>query len=473
MVLSLPRIASSVGVVLIMLLSGCAASQDSPSTPFPRDVPSSWPSDVAIAKLPITSDLLDLVDEQHVEQLVREGLENNPNLRATALRLKAAGYLLSGPRSRLLPQLSAEFAKGRGKQETGLGRPNTTDSHRLSLGVRWEIDLWGRLADEYAAAQYAILAQDYEYLRVRDALAARIIQVWLQQAAARRSLSIEQQRVAVLERIETILLERYQNGIGSLDELSTARSRTEIAHADLSVRRAIWQQTIRNLELLLGRHPRGELLVDKRLPEIAPPSPGVPADILLNRPDIKAALAQAESARQTARAAEKAMLPDIRLSGQLFREAARLDNLSGATTYWNVLGSLFQPLFEGGRIKNEARARRTETEAALLALREVILEALKEVEDAFDAERELALQAQSLRLAARESEKSSRYYEGRYRQGLDTVQNLLIAREQEMSVKVRLNQVQAERLINRIDMALALGVGLADRPTSSQGVASL
>ncbi len=473
MVLPLPRTACSIGAVLVMLLSGCAAWKDSPSTPLPSDVPSSWSSDVTIAGLPITSDLLDLIDEHRAEELVREGLENNPNLRATALRLRAAGYLLSGPRSRLLPLLSAEFDKGRGKQETGLGQPFTTDSHRLSLGVRWEIDLWGRLADEYAAAQYAVLARDYEYLRVRDALAARIVQTWVQQAAARRSLSIERERVAVLERIESILLERYQGGIGSLDELSTAKSRTQIARTDLSTQRAIWQQTIRRLELLLGRYPRGELLAGDCLPEIAPPSPGVPADILLNRPDIKAALAQAESARQTARAAEKAMLPDIRLSGQLFREAARLDNLSGATTYWNVLGSLFQPLFEAGRIRNEARARRTETEAALLELHVVILQALKEVEDAFDAERELALQAEALGLAARESEKSSRYYEGRYRQGLDTVQNLLIAREQEMSVKVRLNQVQAERLINRIDMALALGVGLADRPTSSEGVAKL
>jgi outer membrane protein TolC len=92
----------------------------------------------------------------------------------------------------------------------------------------------------------------------------------------------------------------------------------------------------------------------------------------------------------------------------------------------------------------------------------IVLRALKEVEDSLDLDRELAVQSAALESAVRESEISSGYFTERYRQGLDSIQNLLIAKEQEMSVKIRLSQVEFQRLSNRIDLALALGVGVTN-----------
>lgn len=76
-----------------------------------------------------------------------------------------------------------------------------------------------------------------------------------------------------------------------------------------------------------------------------------------------------------------------------------------------------------------------------MELHEVVLNALKEVEDAFGIERDLALRSRALKIAHHESEKSSRYYEERYRQGLVTIQSLLMAKEQEMSVRIQQNEV--------------------------------
>jgi outer membrane protein TolC len=180
------------------------------------------------------------------------------------------------------------------------------------------------------------------------------------------------------------------------------------------------------------------------------------------RPDVRSAMNRLIAARRLSRAADKAKLPQLTLTGELFRSAACLGDMGSATTYWGFLGSLFQPLFAGGRIVNEARATQVETEAALMDLRSVVLRALKEVEDALDREHELAGQIMALERAVRESATSSHYFAHRYRQGLDTIQNLLLAKEQEMSVKLRLNEVAAQRLSNRIDLALALGVGIND-----------
>ncbi|MCP4344276.1 MAG: TolC family protein [Desulfobacterales bacterium] len=460
-------------VYIVLLMSGCAVMQNKPDVKLPDNVPETWASDVDITELPVTASLLELIDDERLRELVQEAMENNLNLRATALRLKAAGYMLNTPRSRLLPRANVEFSKGRSNQgvNTETGKSTTENSHQLSLGINWELDIWGRLADEYAASENAVRAQEYEYLYARDALAARVIQAWIEQVSIRRSSAIEQERVNVLKRIETVLVERYKNGIGSVDELSAAKSRTEIARADLSAQNAALVRAIRKLEVLLGRYPRGDLLSGTDLPDVAPPRVGIPATVLLNRPDIRAALARVESAENISSSAKKAILPELRLSGQIFRKAAQLNNIGSAPTYWGILGSLFQPLFEGGRIINESKARRTEAEASLLELHGVVLQSLKEVEDTLGVERDLAAQAHALNAAVQESEKSSQYYEERYKQGLDTIQLLLIAKEQEMSVRSRLNEVVAERLKNRINLALALGIGLSDKHTlPGQGV---
>jgi NodT family efflux transporter outer membrane factor (OMF) lipoprotein len=448
----------------MLFFQACAWMQNQPTAGLPDDLPAAWSGEAEVGVLPVTAGLLDLIDEDVLRDLVREALNNNPNLKATALRLKAERTLLSGPRSRLLPKLNAELSRERHNQkmDPATGDRITANSHRLSLGVSWEIDLWGRLADAYAASEYAVSAKQYETLHARDALAARVIQAWIQQAAIRRSLTIEEEHVSVLERIQTVFLERFKVGIGSLDELSEAKSRAGIARADLMERKAAWRRAIRTLEVLLGRYPRGELLSGHRPLTVAPPPVNIPAAVLLKRPDIRAALARVDAARRSAGSAEKAILPDLRLSGQLFKKAALLSDVRDAVSYWNILGSLLQPLFEPGRIMDESRARRTEAVAALMDLKEIVLRALKEVEDGLDSERKLAAQGRVLETVVRESEKSSLYFEERYRQGLESIQNLLIAREQEMAARIRLSDVSAERLRNRVDLALAVGVGVND-----------
>jgi NodT family efflux transporter outer membrane factor (OMF) lipoprotein len=421
---------------------------------------------MTVDALPVTAHLLDLIEVRTLKAMVVEALQNNPNLQATALRLKASGYLLAEPRSRLLPWAGVTMSREHHNQgvDSRSGKSKKVDSYRPSLSVRWELDIWGRLSDELAASKYALHAQTDEYRQARDALAARVIQAWIEQAAIQSSLAIELKRVAVLKRIAAVLVQRYKNGIGSPDQFSAAKTRMEIAQADLSERRSRRLRVLRNLEVLLGRYPRGELLPGGGLPNVALPPVDVPASVLLKRPDVQAAIARYQEARRYCRSAKKALLPGVNITSDIFKKSASLSTLGNATTYWRVVGSLFQPLFEGGRIINASRARREQAKAALMDLHEVVLRSLKEAEDALDRERDLERQIKALATAVQESQKSSRYYDERYRQGIDSLQSLLIAREQEMAAKLRLNEAIAQRLSNRVDMAIALGAGLKDEP---------
>jgi outer membrane protein TolC len=175
----------------------------------------------------------------------------------------------------------------------------------------------------------------------------------------------------------------------------------------------------------------------------------------------------AQAAHHRSDAGKKARLPNLQLSADLFKSSVRLDNIGGTRANWNLVGALLQPIFDGGRLRSESQARQAEAQAALMELQDRILHALQEVEEALIHERELAVQSEALDQAVSASARSSQYYDQRYRQGLDNLQSLLIAKEQEISLKLRLSDTTAQRLLNRVDLSLALGMGLEKASTSS------
>jgi outer membrane protein, multidrug efflux system len=452
------RLVLGLGIILpVLWLQGCTSTFSKVPAALPAGIPGTFGTSVGPAALPIASRLLDLIDSDKLRTLVTEALKNNPDIKAAAFRLQSARYLLSGPGSQRMPKVDAGFSSGRTNQGYNNG---TRTSNKITANVKWEIDLWGRLADEYQAANQEVQAKEQDLLKARDALAARVIQAWIRQKAARRAQAIETQRLSVLQQIEDILIHRYRDGIGNLDEYAAAKTRTQVAKADLSAQQADLADSVRTLELLLGRYPQGQLSCGREWPALALPEPDTPAAVLLNRPDIRAGLARVSAAQNQARAADKARLPGVTLSAELFRSGTRLSDIGSATTYWGLLGSVFQPLFQGGRLRDEARAGHLQADAAIQDLHAIVLQALSEVEKALTLEKELAVQVKALEIAAVESENSSRYFVDRYSQGLDNIQTLLIAREQEISVKLRLNQARADRLSNRVNLAIALGTSL-------------
>lgn len=451
----------------VLLVNACATPIV--KTRLPVDLPVHWQGTSDVERLPITHSLLDLMDDPRLERLVIEALQNNPNIHATALRLKASGYLLSGTRSRQWPSVGAGFDVARDNQsiEVSTGNRTIESRHRANLQISWELDLWGRLADLHAAASLDYDAQANLFIRARDSLAARVVQTALIVIATQQTVELEKDRLTSLKNIELTLVRRFRRGLGTLDELSTARTRTQGALADLSSIKEDHQRALRTLETLLGRYPQGKLSLSYELPAIMPPPATIPASVLEKRPDVQAALNRVRSAEKTAGAAKKALLPAIGISSNALKESVALNSLSGTTTAWNVLASLTQPIFAGGRLKDEAKARSAEMEASLAELYETILQALKEVEDAFGREMDLLKQQTSLVSASAESEKSRRYFERRYKDGLDNILSLLTAREQEMTIKRRLLEVRAARVSNRVDLALALGFGVQDNDIST------
>ncbi len=368
--------------------------------------------------------------------------------------------LLTDTRARRWPSIGAALSTTHDNQaiDPYSGRRSSQRLHQAGIDINWELGIWGRLAAEHAAAQFDHQARAATYQAARDALGARVIQIWCAAVGSHRALQAEKERLSNLQVIEETLIRRYEQGLGDLDELSTARVRTRVACADLDARREDYRRQLRRMEVLLGRYPQARWTAATRLPVIASPPAAVPVRVLTNRPDVLAALNRLDAAGQAAMAAQKAQLPEIRLSARAFRIGDLPADLSGATTLWQVFGVLTQPLFQGGRLRDAAAARDLDARAAVADLHRTIVTAINEVEDRFDREHHLALQETTLRAAVADAAQSRQYFERRYRFGLDTILNMLIAREQEAGIKLRLIDVQVSRLSNRIGLALALGM---------------
>ena len=427
-------------------------------TPVPRR---QVHSQIRTGDLTMTASLLALLNDPGVTGLVEEALANNPDLNATAARLKASGFLLSQTGSRRLPEISAGADRGRNNQSLDdAGEPKAVNAYQVSANISWELDVWGRISDLHQAQVMEHDALGMAYVQAYDALAARVIQAWISAVATSQTHRIEEERLAALTKIEDALLLRYREGLGSLEDYAAARTRTEVARANVSARTESHHRALRTLEVLVGRYPRAEQLPSETLPEIKT-APVVPPEAALkNRPDIRAALAKVDAGRLTALAAEKSRLPALRLVTEISKSSTSFSNLDTASRIWSLAAGLTQPVFQGGRLKDEAMAREAEAEAAVYSLAQTVLSAMKEVEDTLENETALARQESALTTATQEAAKTTAYFRTRYRNGLDNIQTLLIAQEQEMNIKTSLTDIRAARMTNRIDMALALGLGV-------------
>lgn len=443
-------------ICLGLMTQGCFLTKETVHPLVPA-LPEKFVTKPEISDLKITKSLLDLVKDEQARTLVTEALESNHDLQATALRLKSTGLLLSQTNAARLPAINAEYAPGRNNQT--LNR-DAQSNHRVSLSFSWELDIWGKLADQHHARELGYKALQLDYYRAMDSLAARVIQAWLRIKANKMNLDVHEKRVKIYHNLETTTLEKYKSGLGHLRDISAARSRTNQARASLTRAREIYLSSVRNLELLLGRYPSTSIVVGDGLPDVILTNPSIPAQVLANRPDVQAALNRAMSAVNDASAAQKELLPNIRLTGNIFRDNSRLSRLGSAENAWNLLGSVLFPIFNAGRIEDEAESAKKIAQAAYQDFGTIVLNAMKEVENSIARENHLKERLHFLEMALDDARLSSDYYEARFKEGLTGIVEIYTARDQELEILFSILAAKASRIVNRIDIALALGTGV-------------
>jgi len=455
----------------LLLLAQCAFFPPLGTKRFGRDVhelhgaaPPHWSALPGIPTSAATGWLSDF-NNTRLTAMVRQAVDNNPNLKAAAARVRAAQSLVLQSTANLLPAITASGLSSRNQTPSdqrfaGLNQIN--NRFTATLNASWELDLWGRLADDRRSFKAAADASTADYHAARLSLAATTVQTTVSLTEAENLLALAQSNVAT-RKVQLGILERQlDRGIDpERAALDVSLSRADLARAEATIeqRRATADQTRRTLETLLGGYPAGTEHGLGSLPAIRRGIPaGLPAEMLLRRPDLRASERRLASALANESEAKKSFLPTLRLTGSEGRTSQQIERLLyPQTALWSVASQVGQTIFQGGRLVAGVRSAHATYDAALQTYASSILTAFREVETSLAAEQFLLQQESALERAAAEAERAENLALSQYEKGLSEVLTLLDTRQRAFDARSTLTSVKAQRLRNRVAIYLALG----------------
>jgi multidrug efflux system outer membrane protein len=388
---------------------------------------------------------------------VDEALLNNHDLQAAAARVDVAQGLITQARALLFPQIS--LASGAGV----VGRDDIKDRSGLVGEMSWEVDFWGRVRAQAAAAAAGRQAADADLLYARQSLAATVAKLWYQTIATERLRLTAAEAAVVHDDLVRLVQTKHRVGKVSRQDVALAGADRDRALHLERVYANSEQQVVRGLEIVVGRYPRAELALAADLPALPPPVPaGLPSELLERRPDLIAAERRVAAAFHAIQVAKATRLPRVALTGsggQSTSELLRLANVG--TLFWTVFANFLAPIFDGGALKAQVDIATAEQQAALALYGQTALRAFSEVETALSSEQLLADQQAYLEKVIAQDSDALRLGRIRYNVGATDLLDVLQLQTRQLDTSFELIGVRADRLANRVALHLALGGGFA------------
>ena len=452
------------GLVLTAGLSACATAPLEPALDL--DTPEAWTTETPDVA-PLSDPWWTTFGDAQLDAVVGEALERNYDLQAAAASVAAAEARARIAGADLKPQVGASFDASR-RQQVFVGLPipgsggvlsSTSTSYGLGLNVSWEADLWGRLRAGQAAAVSDARAAEADYDAARLSLAGQAAKAWFAVVEAERQVELARDTVDSRRTTAERIAARYRRGVAPPLDLRLARSNLASAESTLELRRRQLDAAGRQLEILLGRYPRGEVESAPSLPEVPPEIPaGLPSELVARRPDLLAAERRLEAAGFRVNEARRALYPRITLTGSAGTTSDSLGDLvDGDFSVWSLAGSLLQPIFQGGRLRAAVDFAEADRDRVLALYAQGVLRAFAEVESALAAEHLLAAEEAAQAVATEESNAAVDLAEDRYNAGVGDYLTILESQRQAFLTESRLLTLRALRLSNRADLHLALG----------------
>ncbi|WP_375748364.1 TolC family protein [Vibrio sp. HN007] len=404
-------------------------------------------------EVPDEVSLTDLVDIPELNDYINTALKNNPSLRQSIASLKILYAQKGVTNADRLPTVNASYS--------GNAKEDSDDSYTGDVTVSWELDVWNKLGASVAASDKDIANSQATLQETQDVLVANIMRTWLQISLYEQLVEIETRRLDILENNEDLVLQRYQVGLGSLKDLDDARTSSASTRSTLAGYQESLAKSQRSLVLLTGEWGKdaSEIVVSASFPDVINPVSQLSDQTLSRRPDVKAAYYSIEAEALRTEAAYKAMLPSIDLSASLTSVADNPSDALLVSPLWSLLGKMSAPFFQGGALKSAAEKAELTTEKSFWVYQDTLLTAVNEVENALGQEYSFEQQQQHLSDALASAQRSSDNYEESYRQGLVNILDLLTVQQTTYDTEAQLVNTIYERLVNRIDLGLALGLG--------------
>jgi outer membrane protein, multidrug efflux system len=408
-------------------------------------------------------------DDEALQALLRDAIAHNLDLRFAVARVVESRALAGVARSFLYPDVNV-IAGYTGSQGSRNAQPpaafpegdRTFNNVSLTVDVAWEADLFGRLRRNNEAAFARYLASEEGRRAVLITVVSDVATSYfllreldLQLEIARRTLVLNDQTVVYYQ-------QRLDGGVSNrleLDQAQANRALTAATIPEFERQIAILEHAI---SVLAGRAPaaiaRGRTLEEQHVPPSVPV--GLPAMLLERRPDVMEAERLLVAANADVGAARALFYPTISLTAAFGALSGDFGNLlKGDSLIWSVGANLFQPLFNGKRIRRNYEASIARFDQAIVQYQSSALNAYREVADALVTIQKLAevrVEQEGGVVALRDASQLSR---DRYETGLSTYLEVLIADQQLFERELDLAQTRGDQLRVVAQLYRALGGG--------------
>lgn len=438
-------------LIIAGALSAC--STPAPIRPVQMEVPASfkeakewglWKT-ARLDAAAVPDDWWSLFNDQALNDLQRQVLAGNENLKASAAQVEVARAALGSARAPASPNLGLSAGSTNGVLPGGI---SATTSNSLAANASWELDLWGRVAGNVSSAESRLRASAADLAAARWSVQALLTQTYFSlRSAEAQGLLLERSVAAYLRSLE-LTQNRYTGGIASAADVAQATTQLRSTQAQLIESQSSRAQLEHAVATLLGKPAANVTLTRTATLPSAPPVPvQLPSDLMQRRPDIAAASARVAAANAQIGVAQSAFFPAISLSASAgFRGADLLNLISAPNLFWSLGPALTATLFDGGaRKSNEDSARASATQATA-SYRQTVLTALQEVEDNLvvtaSLEEQSALQTDALTAAQRNLDITN----NQYKAGTVSYLNVVTAQATALASERALLDVRNRRL---------------------------
>jgi multidrug efflux system outer membrane protein len=441
------------------LLAACAPTYTLPPTEPPEG---------ARAEAVVAKDWWKAFGDPALDRLVEDAFAASPTLEAAVARVDAAQARLGVTGSQRLPTVDASLAGQRQRLSEETNPPGGEfTAYSARLQASWELDLWGRIRNEVAAADSDLLAASYGRDAVRLALAAQVAQGYFQLRSLDAQLEIARNTVASREKSYALREKRFARGITSELDLRQAESELATARAQVPDLADAIARAEGSIAVLAGSSPkalfaqgapRGKAIDAIPVPPSVPE--GLPSDLLLRRPDIREAEENLRAAQARVAAARTAYFPRIALTGAYGGESLAFGDLfSGPARAWSFAGSLAAPLFNSGLTAAQVDLASANERAAAAAYRDTVIRAFADARNALVAKKQAADRV-AARLQSMEALRHQvRLATLRYDNGYSAYLEVLDAERALFSAELAYAEARRAHLAAAVDLYRALGGG--------------
>lgn len=434
------------------------------NTPLPQ----SWDEggEVFQQTLPVNDQWWKSFGDQTLDSLIAAAVDRNYSVLTAIDRMNMARANLRMERSNFFPTLglNAGWTRQQSSGNTSELPQSTQHYYDASVNMSWELDIFGSIRQRVKAQRETFAASKEEYTAVMVSLSAQIASAYINLRELQQELQVVEKNCTSQEAVLKITEVRFNTGLVSKLDVAQAKSVYYSTKASIPQLESGINQYITTIAVLLGTYPqevRPMLEQVKELPDYMEPiGIGLPADLLMRRPDIRSAERQVNAQAALLGASKSDWLPQVFLKGSVGFASKDLKNLINHKSFtYEIAPALSWTIFSGGKLVNATKLARAQLDESINQFNQSVVTAVQETDNAMNAYRNSIKEIVALREVRNQGQETLTLSLDLYKQGLTPFQNVLDAQRSLLSYENQLVQAQGNSLLQLISLYQALGGG--------------